>query len=152
MEFSSVAWSPWEVNDISVLEEVQVKAVKMISGLQGKDYVEKLKELGLWSLEKRRLMFYLIQMHKLITNIGHVKCNYRHPEVNPERTVTRSQTDSLNIIKERSNLEIRKNFFTVRTADIWNSLPSDIKSIRQVTKFKKRLVQWMSEKKLTSRD
>lgn len=152
MEFSSVAWSPWQVNDISVLEEVQVKAVKMISGLQGKDYVEKLKELGLWSLEKRRLMFDLIQMHKLITNIGHVKCNYRHPEVNPERTVTRSQTDSLNIIKERSNLEIRKNFFTVRTADIWNSLPSDIKSIRQVTKFKKRLVQWMSEKKLTSRD
>ena len=72
--------------------------------------------------------------------------------MNPERTVTRSQTDSLNIIKERSNLETRKNFFTVRTADIWNSLPSDIKSIRQVTKFKKRLVQWMSEKKLTSRD
>ena len=81
-------------------------------------------------------MFDLIQMHKLITNIGHVKCNYRQPEVNPERKFTRSQTDSLNITKERSNLETRKNFFTVRTADIWNSLPSDIKSIRQVTKFK----------------
>ena len=70
----------------------------------------------------------------------------------PERKVTRSQTDSLNLVKERSKLEIRKNFFTVRTADIWNIIPSDIKNIRQVIKFKKRLVQWMNEIKLTSRD
>ena len=59
----------------------------------------------------------------------------RHPEVKPERTVTRSQTDSLNLVKERSKLEIRKNFSTVRSADIWNIIPSDIKNIRQVIKF-----------------
>ncbi len=48
-------------------------------------------------------MFDLIQIHKLITNNGNVECYYRHPEVNPERTVARSQTDSLNLVKERSN-------------------------------------------------
>ena len=53
----------------------------------------------------------------------------------PERKVTKSQTDSLNLVKERSKLEIRKNFSTVRSADIWNIIPSDIKTIKKVIKF-----------------
>ena len=53
-------------------------------------------------------------------------------KVDIKYTNTRSQIDSLNIVKERSRLEIRKNFFTVRTADIWNAIPSDIKNIKQV--------------------
>ncbi len=56
-----------------------------------------------------RLMFDLIDMNKLITNIAIVEWHSRHPEVNPERTVTRSQTDSLNRIKEIPRLGTRKN-------------------------------------------
>jgi hypothetical protein len=153
MEFASAAWSPWQVNDINLLEEVQIKAVKMISGLKAKDYEGKLKELDLWSLEKRRVLLDLTQLHKIVYGIGEVQCSVKHAERRDDvRAVTRSQADNLNIIKERANLEVRRNFFTLRTADVWNRLPSDIKQIVSVSKFKSRLVQWMREQKLTSRD
>jgi hypothetical protein len=40
--------------DIKVLEDIQKRAVRMTSGLKGKCYEEKLKEVGLYSLEERR--------------------------------------------------------------------------------------------------
>ena len=41
-------------------EDVQVKAVRMISGLRSNDYQGKLAELNLWSLAKRREMYDLV--------------------------------------------------------------------------------------------
>jgi ribonuclease P/MRP protein subunit RPP40 len=35
LEFLSQAWSPWLVGDIEVIEKVQEKAVRMVSGLKG---------------------------------------------------------------------------------------------------------------------
>ncbi len=47
------AWSPWQEGDKEVLEKVQKRAVKIISGLEGKTYEERLKEVGLLTLEER---------------------------------------------------------------------------------------------------
>jgi hypothetical protein len=47
LEFASQAWSPWLTGDKEVLEKVQRKAVGMVSGLEGKSYEERCKELGL---------------------------------------------------------------------------------------------------------
>ena len=46
------------------LEKVQMRAVGMISGLQGKTYQEKLTELGLMSLAQRRTRFEMIMTFK----------------------------------------------------------------------------------------
>ena len=53
LEFATAAWSPWTVADKAVLEEVQIKAVKMVAGIRGTTYEEKLAELGLCLLEER---------------------------------------------------------------------------------------------------
>jgi ribonucleases P/MRP protein subunit RPP40 len=45
---------PWLKGDIETLEKVQEKAVKMVAGLQSRDYEDRCRELGLDTLENRR--------------------------------------------------------------------------------------------------
>ena len=47
VEFAAPAWVPWTAEDKQLLERVQQQAVKMISGLRGRTYEEKCKEIGL---------------------------------------------------------------------------------------------------------
>ncbi len=50
---------------------------------------------------------------------------------------TRHATGLMNVVKPRTRLEVRSNFFSVRTVDDWNGLPENIKMSRTVWQFKK---------------
>ena len=48
------------------MEKIQIRMVGMVSGLEGRNYQEKLKELGLLTLETRRRRYNLIQTFKIL--------------------------------------------------------------------------------------
>jgi hypothetical protein len=64
LEFSTPAWAPWLAGDREVLEKVQEKAVKMVAGLKGRTYEERCAELGLESLQERRVRQDMALVHK----------------------------------------------------------------------------------------
>ena len=82
-------------------------------------------------------------MYKIVNGIGNVNTSVKmYGEQNIIQR-TRNQTEQLNLIRSRSNLDIRKNLYTVRIVEQWNNISSIIKHLPNVKHFKTKLIDWM---------
>ena len=92
----------------------------MISGLKGRTYEERLKELGITTLEERRHQSDMVQTFKILLGYDKVNSESLFLRADQANIPTRSATGPLNLRHQAARLEVRRNFFSLRVVEEWN--------------------------------
>ncbi len=129
-------WYPYKAKYLDLSENVQRRATKQLPGFRNLTYEERLQRLKLPTLAYRRARGDMIEVFKIVHNVYD-----RTTTVFLKLTidfVTRQpgRGQDLQLHQRRSQRNLRKHFFSLRVAQIWNSLPLCVMGAQSVATFK----------------
>jgi len=120
---------------MDVLERVQRRSTKMIRELEHLSYKDRLRELGLFSLEKRMLRGDLLAAFQYLKGAYRKEGEGLFTRVCSDRT----RGNGCKLKEDKFRLDIGKKFFTMRVVKHWHRLPREAVAAPSLEVFKARL-------------
>ena len=149
LEYCCVVWAPVQQGYINELEAIQKTFTSKITGMEKLDYHERLKNLNLYSLERRRDRYAIIygwqQLEGIKPNIMGLKSSWIGTS---RRIISRKipvKTEGREV-KQKNRTKIY-NCPARRTERLFNSIPPSLKNRTKETTeiFKGHLDRWLRE-------
>ena len=138
LEYATPVWSPHLMRQIEAIENVQIRATKMVPGLSNLTYPERLRKLDIPTLSYRRLRGDMITMFKLnckpITGAYDSSLPTLFAHFPKEL-----RGHNKKLVYDQHRLDIRKFNFTVRNVEPWNSLPQHVIDSETIIEFERNL-------------
>ena len=137
LEYAQSVWSPHLRSQIKQLENVQIRATKLVDGMKDMEYSDRLRMLDLPTLLYRRERGDMIEIWKHFNAYDQqtLPTNFK-----PILRTTRCH--DLKLTRNRANDGVRgtqANSFYFRTAPSWNGLPATVVNAENIDTFKARL-------------
>ena len=135
LEYCNTIWGPFGKGDQKRVERVQRRATRMVVNLKHLPYPERLRSLGMPSLCYRRRRGDMISVYQLL---------HEGMALSPNEFLTRNESDRTRghrwkLSKPQAKKLVRRNAFSTRIINDWNSLPDSVVSAASVNQFKARL-------------
>ncbi|KFQ82748.1 hypothetical protein N335_01020, partial [Phaethon lepturus] len=128
-------WSPQHRKDMDLLERVQRRATKMTRGMEQLSCEDRLRELGLFSLENRRLWGDLIAVFQFLKE-AYTKDG---DSLFSKACCHRTKGNGFKQKEGRFRLDRRKKFFPMRVVKHWQRLPREVVDAPSLETFQVRL-------------
>ena len=137
LEYSCPVWNLSSMQDIKKLESTQRAFTRYISGCQGLSYWDRLKKLGLMSLQRRRERYVILHMWKIWQ--GAVPNDLDIQFYDHTRLGTRCKIPAIKRNSTTLSRSIYDHSFAVRGTKLWNAIPKNIKCAPSFEVFKSKL-------------
>ena len=142
LEHNTPVWSPYLQKDIVQIETVQKRFTKAIfrrCGIPFSSYKDRLYKLNMESLERRRVVYDLILLYKIINGISYIKFSDYFKFKSSSYNLRRNSLQIISNTQLKCTNHLWRNNFFNKSSVIWNELPERIVKSSNLNIFKTRL-------------
>ena len=141
LEYCCPLWNPYKITDIQLLESVQQTFTGKIHGVQHLNYWDRLKNLKLMSLQRRRERYIILQMWKLLHNQCPNDIDVKFSQ--SSRLGIRAMVPHLKKSSTQRHQSLYDSSFAVHGPRLWNIIPSNLTLETDFQLFKNSLTNFL---------